>query len=54
MDYRSKQRIHNRGILNGRKAAKEMFKFLSDQGNVNQNDPEIPLYTHQNVFDISQ
>jgi hypothetical protein len=30
------------------KARKEMFKVLSDQGNANQNLPEIPPYTDQN------
>ena len=48
MGYRAKQRIHNRGILNGREALKEMLKVLSDQGNANQNSPEIPPYTNQN------
>jgi hypothetical protein len=48
MGYRTKQRIHNGGILNGRKAFKEMFKVLSHQGNANQNEPEIPPYTSQN------
>jgi hypothetical protein len=44
MGYRAKQRILNTGILNGREALKEMFNILSHQGNVNQNDPEIPSY----------
>ena len=30
------------------KHSKGMFKVLSHQGNANQNDPEIPLYTNQN------
>jgi hypothetical protein len=47
MGYRAKQRIHNRGISNGREALKEMFQVLSHQGNANQNNPEIP-YTNQN------
>ena len=29
MRYRAKQRIHNRRILNGREALKEMFQVLS-------------------------
>ena len=48
MGYRAKQRILNRGFLNGREALKDMFKVLSYQGNVNQNNPEIPSYTGQN------
>jgi hypothetical protein len=48
MGYRAKQRIHNRRILNGREALKEMFKILNHQGNANQNDPEITPYTNQN------
>jgi hypothetical protein len=46
--YRDKQRIHNRVISNGKEALKEVFKVLSDQGNANQNNPEIPPYTNQN------
>jgi hypothetical protein len=42
MGYSAKQRILNRGNSNGREAFKEMFNFLSHQGNGNQNDPEIP------------
>jgi hypothetical protein len=45
MGYRTKQRIHNRGIWNDREAFKEMFKVLSDQGIANEND--IPPYTNQ-------
>jgi hypothetical protein len=48
MGYRAKQRLHSRGISNGQEALKEMFSILSDQGNTNQNDPEIPPYTNQN------
>ena len=48
MGYRTKQRIHNRGVLNGQEALKEMFKVLSHQGNANQNNPEIPFHTSQN------
>jgi hypothetical protein len=48
MGSRTKQRIHIRGISNGREALKEMFKALSNQENANQNDPEIPPYTNQN------
>jgi hypothetical protein len=36
MGYRAKQRIHNRRILNGREAPKEMVKVLSHQRNANQ------------------
>ena len=48
MEYRGKQRIHNRRISNGLEVLKEMFKVLSHQGNANQNDPEIPPHTNQN------
>jgi len=48
---RTKQRIHNRGIANGREALKEMFKVLSDLRNANQNGPEIPPYTRQKGYD---
>jgi hypothetical protein len=48
MGYRAKRRIHNRGIANGQEAPKEMFKVLRHQGNANQNNPEILLYTNQN------
>ena len=48
MWYRTKQRILNRGILNGQKVLKEMFNIITHQGNANQNDPEIPPYTNQN------
>jgi hypothetical protein len=34
--------------LNGQEALKESFKALSHQENANQNDSEIPPYTHQN------
>jgi len=51
MVYRTKQRIHNRGILNGGEAfiKKKMFNVLSDQENANANDPAIPHYTNQNA-----
>jgi hypothetical protein len=48
MDCRAKQRILTRRILNGREEPKEMYKFLSHQGNENQNDPEIPSHTNHN------
>ena len=48
MEYRPKQRIHNRGILKGREAVKEMFKVLSYQRNANQNNPEILIHNNQN------
>jgi hypothetical protein len=37
MGYKTKQRIYNRGILNGQEALIELFKVLSDQGNAKQN-----------------
>ena len=48
MEYRAKQRIHNRRILNGQETLKEMFSVLSHHGNANQADDEIPSYTCQN------
>jgi hypothetical protein len=33
---------------NGWEAPKEMFNILSQQGNANQNNPEIPPHTSQN------
>jgi hypothetical protein len=47
MGYRAKQRIHNRRISIDQEALKEMLKVLSDQINVNQNDPEIIPHTNQ-------
>jgi hypothetical protein len=44
MGYRAKQRVLNRGILNGREELKEMLKVLSHQGNSIQNNLEIPSY----------
>jgi hypothetical protein len=48
MGYRDKQKILNRGIPTGGETLKEIFKVLSDQGNANQNEPEIPPYTNEN------
>jgi hypothetical protein len=48
MGYRFKQRILNRGILNGLEVLKEMFNVLSHHENASQNDSEISSYTHQN------
>jgi hypothetical protein len=45
MGYKTKWKIHNRGILNCREAPKEMFKVLSGQKNANQNNSEILPYT---------
>jgi hypothetical protein len=47
MGYRTKQKIHNRGISNGSGAPQEVFKVLIDQRNANQNDPEILSYNNQ-------
>jgi hypothetical protein len=46
MRYRTKQKIHNRGISNCQEAPKEMFNILSHQGNANQNNTEIPPHTN--------
>jgi hypothetical protein len=46
IEYRAKQRIFNRGLLNGRETLKETFKVLSLQGNANQYAPEIHSFTH--------
>jgi hypothetical protein len=43
MGGRNKQRINNKGILNGQEALKEMFKVFSDQGNINPNNPKFYL-----------
>jgi hypothetical protein len=48
MGHRGKQRILNRGILNGSEAPKEMFNTLTHQVNENQNNSDIPLHTIQN------
>jgi hypothetical protein len=48
MGYRSKQGIFNRGISNGQEVLKEMFGILNHQRNANQNNSEIPSYTHLN------
>ena len=42
-EVQTKQRILNRRISNGTETLKEMFIILSHQGNVNQNDSEIPI-----------
>jgi hypothetical protein len=41
MGFRGNQSFLNRGISKGREALKEMVNILSDQGNANQNDPEV-------------
>ena len=41
----------NWGIVNSREATKEMFNIFSNQGNANQNNPEIPPYTNPNGWD---
>ena len=48
MEYRAKQRIHNREISNGQETFKEMFNFLSQQRHGNQNYAEIPSSIFQN------
>jgi hypothetical protein len=45
---KSRQRLFKRGISKDQEALKEVCNILSYQGNVNQNDPEIPSYSHQN------
>jgi hypothetical protein len=52
MGYRTKQRIHNRGISNGPEELKEMFKVISHQENANQNDPEISNLTPIRIGNI--
>ena len=42
MQYRSKQRIHNRRISDGQKIFKEMFSILSHQENANEKDFRKP------------
>ena len=48
MGYKSKQRILNRRISNNQETLMDMFKILSHQENVNQNDSKIQSYTCQN------
>ena len=45
---KAKQRIFNWGNSNGGEAPNEVFNILSDQGNANQNNTEIPPHTSQN------
>jgi hypothetical protein len=47
MWYRAKEKILNWGISNDQETSKEVFNILSHQGNINQDDPEIPLHTNQ-------
>jgi hypothetical protein len=54
MRHSTNQRILNRGILNGQEAPKEMFNIFSHQGNANQNDSEIPPYTHLHLAKIKK
>jgi hypothetical protein len=48
MEYRTKQRILNREILNDQEILKEILNILSHQGNANQNNTEISSFTNQN------
>ena len=48
MGYKAKQIILKKEISNVQEALEEMFKVLSNQGNENQNNSEIPPYTKQN------
>ena len=48
MGQKSKQRILNKRISNGREMIKEMLNIFRHQGNKIQNDSEIPPYTCQN------
>ena len=43
MEYRSKQRILDKGISDGWEMFKEMFSVLSHHGNMNQNNPDSIL-----------
>jgi hypothetical protein len=50
MAYNTTQILHKRRISKIREAPKEIFNILSHQGNIKQNDPEIPSYTnHKNL-----
>jgi hypothetical protein len=49
MGYRVKQRILKSGNSTGSETPKEMLNILYLQGNANQNDPEIPSHTSQNI-----
>ena len=48
MGYRTKQRILNWRSSNGQKTLKKIFNIFNHQGNVNQNNCEIPSYTTHN------
>jgi hypothetical protein len=48
MEYRAKQKILNRGLLNGQETLKEMFNILSHQENENLKVHDIQPYTYQN------
>jgi hypothetical protein len=51
MEYTVKQRNFKKGISNGPKALKEMFKVVSHQANAVQNISAVPSYTHWNDKD---
>jgi hypothetical protein len=51
MGCRAKQIVLNWGIMNGWEAPKEMFNVLGNQGNANQNNPELPPHTCHNDED---
>jgi hypothetical protein len=46
MWYRAKQRIMNRIVSNVQETLKDMLKVLHHQGNVSQEEPEIPPYAN--------
>ena len=45
--YSTEQRILNRKTSNGQKTLNVMFNLLSNQGNADQNNFEIPFYAGQ-------
>ena len=47
MGNRAKQNVFSWGTLNGWETSEEVLDILSHQGNVNQNNPEIPPHTSQ-------
>jgi hypothetical protein len=47
LEYRAKQKIHNKRISNIREASKEIFNISNHQTNANQNNPDITPHSNQ-------
>jgi hypothetical protein len=48
MEYKLNKEFSNEEYQKAEKHLKKMFNILNYQGNVNQNNPEIPPHTNQN------